>query len=93
MLGVTVEELLNGPSSGQMKITLSYDWSKYQEGGNIDMDENGFELFLGSKGQVGLKGAMPLVNRDSIEEFVSRVREQLEIAFEAQIKRGAIVEG
>lgn len=92
VLGCSESELLNGPADGQLKITLTYDWKKYQEGG-ISMDGEGFELILGSNGQIGIKGAGRLTSREAMESFLSQIRLQVETAFEAQVKRGAITEG
>ena len=89
VLGCTESELLNGPSDGNVKITLVYDWDKMKEG-SIDMNGNDFELILGSNGQIGLKGAGMLTSAEAIEEFLSRVKEQLTIALDAQIKRGVV---
>ena len=88
-LDITVDELLNGPSEDKVKITLVYDWSHMKEG-NIDMNGNDFELILGSQGQIGLKGAGMLTSHEAIDDFLARVREQLEIALDAQVRRGAI---
>ena len=89
VLCCTESELLNGPSDGKVKITLVYDWT-HMEGGKIDMNGNDFELILGSNGQIGLKGAGKLTSAEAIEEFLSRVKEQLTIALDAQIKRGVV---
>lgn len=89
VLGCTESELLNGPSDGKVKITLVYDW-EHMKGGSIDMAGNEFELILGSNGQIGLKGAGMLTSAEAIDEFLSRVREQLTIALDAQIKRGVV---
>ena len=89
VLGCTESELLNGPSDGNVKITLVYDWGKMKEG-RIDMNGNEFELILGSNGQIGLKGAGMLTSAEAIDEFLSRVKEQLTIALDAQIKRGVV---
>ena len=89
VLGCTESELLNGPDDGRVKITLVYDWGHMKEG-NIDMNGNDFELILGSNGQIGLKGAGMLTSAEAIDEFLSRVKEQLTIALDAQIKRGVV---
>ena len=89
VLGCTEAELLNGPNNGKIKITLSYDWEKYEKG-EIDMTGNTFELNLGRFGTVGLQGAGDFKSLQDIDEFLARGREQLVIAFEAQQKRGAI---
>ena len=88
-LNVSKSELLNGPSDGKVKITLVYDWDKMKEG-SIDMNGNDFELILGSNGQIGLKGAGMLTSTEAIDEFLLRVKEQLTIALDAQIKRGVV---
>ena len=88
-LDISVDELLNGPDDGEVKITLVYDWDKMKEG-KIDMEDNGFELILGSNGKVGLHGAGMITSRDAIEDFLAKVREQLEIALDAQVRRGAV---
>ena len=91
ILHQTIDELLNGSESNKIKITLVYDWDKMREG-SIDMNMNDFELILGSQGQIGLKGSGKFTSKEDINEFLSRVKEQLEIAFSAQLQRGAIQE-
>ena len=88
-LDISVDELLNGPDDGEVKITLVYDWDKMKEG-KIDMEDNGFELILGSNGKVGLHGAGQITRREAIDEFLAKVREQLEIALDAQVRRGVV---
>lgn len=92
ILDCTETELLNGQTDGRVRITLVYDWDKMKEG-SIDMMENDFELILGSQGQVGIKGSGRFTSRGSIDEFLGKVREQLEIALDAQIRRGVIPQG
>ena len=92
VLGCTEAELLSGANDGKIKITLSYDWSKYEKG-EIDMTGNAFELNLGRFGTVELQGAgdfKSLQDLQDIDDFLARAREQLVIALEAQQKRGAI---
>ena len=89
IFGISESELLHGPSEGKVKITLVYDWT-HMEGGKIDMNGNEFELILGSQGQIGLKGAAQITSAEAIEEFLARVKEQLTIALDAQVRRGAI---
>lgn len=88
ILHVTVDELLNGVQDGKVRVVLAYDWQKYE--GGIDMASNGFDVILGKDGEIGLKGSGKLTSREAIEEFLANVRLQVESAFEAQIKRGAI---
>ena len=87
-LHVTESELLNGSQDGKVRVVLAYDWQKYE--GGIDMASNGFDVILGKDGEIGLKGSGKLTSREAIEEFLANVRLQVESAFEAQIKRGAI---
>ena len=89
VLKITVDELLNDSSSGKVEITLSWDWSEMKKG-DIDMDANKFKLILGEDGKIGLHGAGQITSREAIEDFLSQVREQLEIGLEAQIKRGVV---
>ena len=89
VLVCTESELLNGSDDGKIKLTLVYDWEHMKEG-KIDMNGNEFELILGSQGQIGLKGAAQITSAEAIEEFLARVKEQLTIALDAQVRRGAI---
>ena len=89
-LHVDLVELLEGKDkSGKIKVTLSYDWKRYEEG-EIDMTGNEFEVILGKKGEIGLKGAGLVTSREAIEEFLANIRLQVESAFEAQVKRGVV---
>ena len=90
-LNVSESELLNGSDDGKIKITLTYEWDKMKEA-NIDMDSDDFELILGSNGRVGLKGAGLITSHEAIDDFLARVKEQLEIALDAQVRRGVIPE-
>lgn len=54
------------------------------------MTGNEFEVILGKKGEIGLKGAGLVTSREAIEEFLANIRLQVESAFEAQVKRGAV---
>ena len=51
------------------------------------------KLILGEDGKIGLHGAGMITSRDAIEEFLGRVRGELEIALDAQIRRGVIPQG
>ena len=88
-LRCTEFELLKGSTNGKVRITLIYDWSKYEKG-EIDMTGNAFDLNLGKIGTIGLHGAGDFTSLQDIDEFLARAREQLVAAFEAQVKRGAI---
>ena len=89
VLKVSVDELLNGPSDDKVELVVSWDWSEMKKG-EIRMDANKFKLILGEDGKVGLHGAGMITSRDAIEEFLGRVRNELEIALDAQIKRGVV---
>ena len=54
------------------------------------MDGNLFELFLGTKGQLGLKGAGLPTTREELQELKERICNDLDSMFELQVKRGAI---
>ena len=88
---ISETELLNGPSSGKVRVTLSYDLDKMKEG-EINMDSNGFDLFLGKNGSVGIQGSAMLTSKEAIEVIVAQIREQLTIGYEAQVKRRIIAE-
>ena len=53
VLGCTEADLLNGPDDGKIKVAVSYNWEKFEKG-EINMDGNLFELFMGKTGQLGL---------------------------------------
>ena len=91
VLNVTVDELLNGVSSEKVEIVLSWDWQNMKKG-EINMDVNKFKLILGEDGKVGLQGAGLITSHDAIEDFLSRIRKELEIALDAQMRRGVVPE-
>ena len=91
VLHVSEAELLNAPQGDEIKLTLSWHWEEMKEG-EINMSDNKFQLVLGDDGRIGLTGAAFFPTRDAIEDFITRVREQVEIAFDAQVRRGAIKE-
>ena len=88
-LGITIDELLKAPKTEQVEIVLSWDWQEMKKG-EINMNENKFKLILGEDGMVGLHGAGMVTSREQIEEFLGRIRNELEIALDAQIKRGVV---
>ena len=89
VLHCTESELLNGPSDGKIELVVTWSWDEYKKG-EINMDENKFKLILDTDGKVGIQGAGRVINKATLEEFLGRVREQLEIALETQIKRGIV---
>ena len=91
VLHVTEAELLNEPQGDKIKLTLTWHWEEMTKG-EINMNGNDFKLVLGGDGRIGLTGAAMFQTRDAIEDFISRVREQVEIAYDAQVRRGAIKE-
>ena len=91
VLHVSEAELLNAPQGDEIKLTLSWHWEEMKEG-VINMNDNKFQIVLGDSGQIGITGAALFKTRDAIEDFIARVREQVEVAFDAQVRRGAIKE-
>ena len=82
-------ELLNGLRDNKVELILSWNWEDMKKG-EINMDMNKFKLVLGDDGMIGLHGAGKLTNHESIDDFLGKVREQLEIALDAQIRRGVV---
>ena len=90
-LGITIDELLKEPKSEKVEIVLSWDWQDMKKG-EINMNENKFKLILGDDGMVGLHGAGLITSHEAIEDFLGRIRKELEIALDAQVKRGVVQE-
>ncbi|MBR1486660.1 MAG: helix-turn-helix transcriptional regulator [Synergistaceae bacterium] len=90
-LGVTVDELLNEPQGDEIKLTLSWHWEEIKEC-EVNMDSNKFQIVLGDSGQIGITGAALFPSSSAIEDFIARVREQVEVAYDAQVRRGVIKE-
>ena len=91
VLKVTVDELLNGTQEGKAELVVSWNWEEMKKG-EINMDINRFKVILGEDGKIGLQGAGMITSRAGIEEFLGRVRKELEIALDAQVKRGVILQ-
>ncbi len=89
ILHVTVEDLLKGFQRDKAEIVISWNWEDMKKG-EMKMEDNKFKLILGEDGQIGINGIGRITSLEGIEEFLGRVREQLTVALEAQIKRGAI---
>ena len=89
VLHCTESELLNGPSDGKVRVTLSYDMNKMKEG-EIDMDSNGFDLFLGKNGFIGLRGGVMLSAERTIDDVMTEIRKELERGLAMQIERGTL---
>lgn len=88
-LGITIDELLNAPRDDRVELVLSWNWEEMKKG-EMSMEDNKFKLILGEDGQIGINGMGRITSLDAIDEFLGRVREQLTIALEAQVKRGVI---
>ena len=91
-LGVTVDELLNEPQGEEIRLTLSWHWEEMKEGSINMSTDNKFSIVLGDDGRIGLTGAAMFPTRKAIDDFIARVREQVEVAYDAQVRRGAIKE-
>ena len=91
VLEVSVDELLNDFVEERPKITLSYDWEKFEKG-DVDMTGKGYDIFLGGDGIIGFKGSMLLKSKEAIEDCLAVMREQLTVAYEAQERRGVLQE-
>lgn len=89
ILNCTELELLNWPQEDKAELVISWNWEDMKKG-EMKMEDNKFKLVLGEDGQIGINGMGRITSFEGIEEFLGRVREQLTIALEAQIKRGAI---
>ena len=90
VLHVSEADLLNEPQGEEIKLTLSWHWEEMKEGVINMTADNKFQIVLGDDGRIGLTGAALFPDRETIEDFIARVREQVEIAFDAQVRRGAI---
>ena len=89
VLCCTESELLNSNQEDKAELVISWNWEDMKKG-EMKMEDNKFKLVLGEYGQIGINGMGRITSFEGIEEFLGRVREQLTIALEAQIKRGAI---
>ncbi|MBR0076086.1 MAG: hypothetical protein IJP96_10060 [Synergistaceae bacterium] len=67
----------------KIKFAISYDWKKMKEA-EINMTGNEFTLCLRANGEIGLNGAIKFTGRETIDKFLAKVKEQVEIAFETQ---------
>lgn len=91
VLGTTEAELLHGPKSEQVKITLV--WDRKDVEGEINMNGNGFSLFLGDDGTVGIKGAAKFTSREALKEAAAKILKELELGYDFQVQRGLIKAG
>lgn len=87
-LHVTEAELLNGPESNEVKITLHY--SEMPKESEINMNGNEFDLYMGGNGNLGIKGAAKFATVEDIDAFLSRARAELVAGLDFQRGRGAL---
>lgn len=89
ILGVGEEALWGeAPARGKVRITLT--WDREEVEGEIDMSGNGFSLFLGADGTVGIKGAAKFTRRADLKEAVEAILKELEFGYDAQVLRGKL---
>ena len=88
ILNMTETELLHGRVEGKVRITLT--WDREEVEGEIDMSGNGFSLFLGADGTVGIKGAAKFTRRADLKETVEAILKELEFGYDAQVLRGKL---
>jgi transcriptional regulator with XRE-family HTH domain len=77
---VPVDELLNGPTVEEFRVTLKY--VKTLEGVDEEMNMNGIALTIAEDGFVGVSGGKKLENYEDIEKVVEVVRKRLTFGFE-----------
>ena len=87
-LHVTEAELLSGPEPKEIRITLHY--SEMPKEGEINMNENEFDLYMSGNGNLGIRGGAKFASLEDIDGFIARAKEQLVEAFTFQQSRGAI---
>lgn len=87
-LHVTEVELLNGPEPKEIRITLHY--SEMPKEGEINMNENEFDLYMSGNGNLGIRGGAKFASLEDIDSFIARAKEQLVEAFTFQQSRGTI---
>lgn len=90
ILDCTESELLSDvQEDNKIELVISWNWEDMKKG-EINMNENKFKLILGDDGKVGLQGAGLVTDKVTLNDFLERIRFQLEVALDAQIKRGVI---
>ena len=90
ILDCTESELLSDvQEDNKIELVISWNWEDMKKG-EINMNENKFKLILGDDGKVGLQGAGLVIDKATLNDFLERIRVQLEVALDAQIKRGVI---
>ena len=91
-LNISESELL-GEAKEEGKIEIVLVFGKMGEGVKINMDANRFQLFLGDGGEVGISGGGFFKSKEALKQFAADVLQELEFAFDAQVRRGLIHEG
>lgn len=89
IFNVTVDELLHGNFDDKIELVVSWNWEEMKKG-EIDMNEEKFKLILDVDGKVGIQGAGKITSMEAIEEFLGRIRNELVIALDTQIRRGVV---
>lgn len=88
-LGVKVKDLFDaGEEKHQVKITLV--WEKEEIEGEVNMSGDGFFVFLGDDGTVGIKGGAKFSSRAMINDVVERIRRELLFGYDSQVMRGVV---
>lgn len=88
-LGVKVKDLFDaGEEKHQIKITLV--WEKEEIEGEVNMSGDGFFVFLGDDGTVGIKGGAKFSSRAMINDVVERIRRELLFGYDSQVMRGVV---
>jgi transcriptional regulator with XRE-family HTH domain len=77
---IAVDELLNGPTVEEFRVTLKY--VKTLEGVDEEMNMNGIALTIAEDGFVGVSGGKKFENYEDIEKVVEVVRKRLTFGFE-----------
>ncbi len=87
----TETELLSESSDDKCQLVVSWNWDDFKKG-EINMNEEKFKLVLDEDGKIGISGAGMMKTRAAIDEFVAKVKSELEIAFDTQVRRGILQE-
>lgn len=88
-LGVKVKDLFDaGEEKHQIKITLV--WERKELEGEMNMSGDGFFVFLGDDGTVGIKGGAKFSSRAMINDVVERIRRELLFGYDSQVMRGVV---
>jgi len=89
VFGIEDTVLLHGTQEVE-KIKITLVWDRKDVEGEINMSGNGFSLFLGDDGTVGIKGAAKFTSREALKEAAAAILKELEQGYDFQIQRGLI---